>query len=93
MKDETKDKIIGLFKDTLKEKTEAKEKRKKKTKLVCLPCANDPMSPREDGTIPRGENIVKFGKTSPYCYDCGEDHSVEKMPIDWKPEKKENGRA
>jgi hypothetical protein len=83
-----KNKHIGSSLESLfEEMGEIKKlKKKNKTKLVCLSCANDPMSPQKDETILRGENITKRGSKTPYCYDCGEDYSVEKMPIDWKPE-------
>lgn len=66
-----------------------KKAQKVKTKLICTACASDSMSYQNHSNIPRGENITTAGWHKPYCYDCGEDHSVKRVALDWKPEQVE----
>lgn len=70
----------------IKMKHTKKKAKKIKTKLVCIPCACDPESYQNDVEIPRGENITTAGYHKPYCYDCGDDRGVDRVPLNWKPE-------
>lgn len=58
-----------------------KGKKPAKTKLVCRSCEAEGGTSPNDDDVPAGHNITRLGHHKPYCYDCGEDHSVEKVKV------------